>query len=216
MSQSSLSPKAETGKGKLTSGDKSQKRRLVQLQVGEKVFSTTHHTLCEESAYFRSLLSHHDKLLKNEICFVDADPELFSYVLRYLRHGIYPIAFDRSSGHDYATYVGIERLATEFGIKKLAKWLVDKKYESAIKCAVSFERMKPSLVSWLDDTLPSRFHLSADHVNFLPDSNGVIWEVRKRFTARPEAILAVPRESRLTRGREQFWWAWEDAGLPTG
>lgn len=144
---------------------------------------------------------------------MDADPELFSHILRYLRHGIYPVAFSRSSGHDYATYLGIERLATELRIERLTKWLVDKQYESAIKCAVSFERMKPSVFNWLSDTLPPRLYLSTDHVNFLPDSNGRVWEVKKRFMVRPEAFLAEPHGSRSTQV-VQWLRASKDTQLP--
>lgn len=198
MSRTS-STKTEMGRGEPGAGVTSQEGQLICLHVGEKVFSTTHHTLCKESTYFQSLLSDRNRQLTNGSYFVDADPELFSYILRYLRHGIYPIFFSRSSGHDYATYLGIERLATELRIERLTKWLVDKQYESAIKCAVSFERMKPSVFNWLSDTLPTRLYLSTDHVNFLPDSNGRVWEVKKRFIVRPEVFLAEPQRSRSTQ-----------------
>lgn len=132
MSQPSSSSKAETGRDKQKSGVESRKAQLIHLQVGEKVFSTTRHTLCKESAYFRTLLRDQAQQLTGGTYFVDADPELFSHILRYLRHGIYPVSFSRCSGHDYATYLGVERLATEFGIQKLMKWFVDKQYESAM------------------------------------------------------------------------------------
>lgn len=132
MSQPSSSSKAETGRDKRKSGGESQKAQLIHLQVGEKVFSTTRHTLCKESAYFRALLRDQEQQLTGGTYFVDADPELFSHILRYLRHGIYPVSFSRCNGHDYATYLGVERLATEFGIQKLMKWFIDKQYESAM------------------------------------------------------------------------------------
>lgn len=188
MSQAS-STKTETEGGEPVPGVKSQERQSIRLQVGEKVFTTTYHTLCKESTYFQTQLT-------SGSYFLDADPELFSYILRYLRHGIYPVAFSRSSGHDYATYLGIERLATELRIKRLTKWLIDKQYESAVKCTVSFERMKPSVFNWLSDALPPRLYLSTDHVDFLPDSDGRVWEVKKRFMVRPEAFLAKAQGSR--------------------
>ncbi|KAG6362909.1 hypothetical protein INS49_008004 [Diaporthe citri] len=212
MSQAS-STKTETERGEPAPGVKSQERQPIRLQVGETVFSTTHHTLCKESTYFQCLLSDRNQQLTNGSYFVDADPELFSYILRYLRHGIYPVSFSRSSGHDYATYLGIERLATELRIERLTKWLVDKQYESAIKCAVSFERMKPSMFNWLSDTLPPRLYLSTDHVNFLPDSNGRVWEVKKRFMVRPEAFLTEPQGSRSTQV-VQWLRASQDTQLP--
>lgn len=193
------STKTETGRGEPVPGVKSQEQQPIRLQVGETVFSTTRQTLCKESTYFQFLLSDRNQKLTNGSFFIDADPELFSYILRYLRHGIYPVLFSRSNGHDYATYLGIERLATDLRIERLTKWLVDKQYESAIKCAVSFERMKPSVFNWLSDTLPTRLYLSTDHINFLPDSNGRVWEVKKRFIVRPEAFLAELQGSRSTQ-----------------
>jgi hypothetical protein len=155
-------------------------RRIVRLQVGETVFTTTQHTLCKESAYFQSLLSDQYQQLTSGEFFVDADPGLFAYILRYLRHGIYPVCFSQESGHDLATYLGIERLATEFGIEKLAKWLVDRQYESAVECSVSFDDKSP---------FGSRSYTSTDHVNCYPRRGGWVCMIKTRFTARREAFL---------------------------
>lgn len=193
MSQTS-SKKAGAGRGKPALGTKLQKRRrIIRLQVGETTFTTTHHTLCKESAYFQTLLSDRNQQLTNGTYFVDADPDLFAHILRYLRHGIYPISFTPNNIHDHATYLGIERLAADFGIERLVKWTVDKQYESAIECSVSFERV----IAWHSQTAsPISRPMMTDHVDFVPDSNGRIWEVKKRLTARPEAFLAEPQGSR--------------------
>lgn len=80
--------------------------------------------------------------------------------------------------------MGIQRLAADLGIDWLAKWLVHKQYESAIECSVSFEDMASDADCWLAP-LPPRSYISMDRGNFLTESNGRVWEVRKRFTVRP-------------------------------
>lgn len=173
----------------------SPERRIVILQVGETVFTTTEHTLCKESAYFQSLLSDRNKQLPGGNFFVDADPDLFAYILQYLRHGIYPVCFSQGSGHDIVTYLGIQRVAADLGIEKLAKWLVDRQYESAVECSASVQEISlygstpyPSTdqVSFL--TCPS-----TDHGAFSLPSNK-IHMVRQSLTVRPEAFLEENRD----------------------
>lgn len=103
-----------------------QKRRIVRLQAGETAFVTTHHTLCKVSTFFQSLLSDRSQQLPNGTYFVDADPELFAHILRYLRHGIYPVSFTSSQDHEHGTCLGVKRLATDLGIERLAKGIADK------------------------------------------------------------------------------------------
>lgn len=190
MSQAS-SRQAEAARARPSSGVTLQKQRVVRLQVGETVFVTTYHTLCKESAFFQSSLSDRYQQLTNGTYFVDADPELFAHILRYLRHGIYPVSFTPSKGHDHATYLGIKRLATDLGIERLAKWISEKQYESAIECSVTLERVRPEF-NWHPYTFRPRSYHSPYHVHFFSDSNSQIWEVKKRLTARPDAFLTEP------------------------
>lgn len=156
--------------------------RVVRLHVGEKVFSTTVRTLLKESAYFRSLTPDARQKLANETFFVDADPDLFAYVLRYLRHGIYPVCFSLDGGHDYVTYSGIRLLAEKFAIESLARWLADRQYESAIECSVSVGKMRA------DDTFIS--HSSAERIDGLGlPEQGSIFVFKRRFTAREDVFL---------------------------
>ncbi|KAK2611378.1 hypothetical protein N8I77_004719 [Diaporthe amygdali] len=190
MSQS-LSTRTQMGRWKPASGKRSQNQEIIHLRVGETVFITTRYTLCKESSYLQSLLSDRKQQLTDGTYFVDADPKLFAYILRYLRHGIYPVLLSGRGGHDLTTYVTIERFAADLQIEGLAKWLHDKHYESAIECSVSFDAvMNPNYVG---PTILSRPYLPTDDVDFLVAStssnNGRVWEVKKRFTVRPEAIL---------------------------
>lgn len=166
---------------------RSPERRVVHLQVGETVSSTTEHNLCEESAYFRSLLSDRNKQLPGENLFGDADPDLFAYILQYLRHGIYPVCFSQGNGHDIAKYLGIQRVAADLGIEKLAKWLVDRQYESAVECSVSFQEIR------LRRSTP---YPSTDQVSFLPcPPTNRLFLTKQRINTYGQAKLYSPAKS---------------------
>ncbi|KAK0615154.1 hypothetical protein B0T17DRAFT_619960 [Bombardia bombarda] len=75
----------------------------VVLNAGGRKYTTTVGTLVDRSEFFASLSSGRWAIPKNEdgSIFVDADPDIFEYVLRYLRRGVFPLAFNRETGHDY-------------------------------------------------------------------------------------------------------------------
>src|SRR4051812_26960470 len=80
----------------------------IDLQVGERRFTTTKDTLTTESGFFSSLLSGRwDNTLEDGSHFIDADPALFQHILRYLRRGVFPLFFDLEKGHDYSLYLSL-------------------------------------------------------------------------------------------------------------
>lgn len=107
---------------------------IITLQVGERHFVTTSTTLAEESAYFASLLS--GRWMDTQAdgsYFIDADPAVFEHILRYLRHGMFPVFYDRSKGHDYSLYEVLLEQARYFQIPRLEKWLEDSTFLKAVK-----------------------------------------------------------------------------------
>lgn len=75
--------------------------RQITLQVGERRFITTRDTLVGESGFFTSLLARRwDNAQEDGSYFIDADPDLFYHVLRYLHRGILLIFYDKAKGHD--------------------------------------------------------------------------------------------------------------------
>jgi BTB/POZ domain-containing protein KCTD9 len=60
--------------------------------------------------------------------FVDADPQLFDHILRYLRRGVLPIFYDNIRGHDHGLYRALLEEARYFQIDRLENWLSDKSY----------------------------------------------------------------------------------------
>ncbi|KAL8960475.1 MAG: hypothetical protein Q9183_005459, partial [Haloplaca sp. 2 TL-2023] len=105
----------------------------IVLQVGEQCFRTLKSTL-EGSTFLRSLTEDRWSAEKQAdgSYFLDQDPELFKHVLRFLRHGIFPLCYDKGKGHDFATYDGIRIMAEFLGVKDLATWLNAKQYLSAV------------------------------------------------------------------------------------
>lgn len=106
----------------------------IALMVGERYFYTTRSTLCRESRFFRRYFCDAEKEDRKwgSAYFLDADAFLFDYVLRYLRHGIFPVIYSRGSGHDHAAYAGLVQLATELEVHRLETWLRERKYRAAI------------------------------------------------------------------------------------
>ena len=80
----------------------------LSLQVGERKFTTTKATL-SKSGFFSALLAGpwEGDLLMDGSYFIDADPDIFDFVLKYLRHGILPLFYDKVKGHDYRLYLAV-------------------------------------------------------------------------------------------------------------
>jgi len=101
----------------------------ITIQVGERRFVSTRQTLIEESRYFASLLSGRwNSAQADGSYFVDADPNLFEHILRYLRRGVLPVFYDKVKGHDYAQYLALLEEAKYFQISRLEDWLEKKRY----------------------------------------------------------------------------------------
>jgi BTB/POZ domain len=117
----------------------------VTLNVGGRKFLTTIGTLVDRSNYFASLFSGRwamPKQLDGSI-FIDTDPNVFEHVLRYLRRGVFPLAFDKETGHDYKLYIEILSEARYFQIPKLEKWLEGKCYIHCVDFSTAQKRVGP-------------------------------------------------------------------------
>lgn len=111
---------------------------IIKLQVGEQRFITTRQTLCEESPFFRALLASHWQVpVLDGHYFVDMDPDIFRHILRYLRHGVFPLLYHPSDGHDLAAYAALLRLADYLQIDKLATWLREQHYYKSVSVEVN-------------------------------------------------------------------------------
>ncbi|KAF7901774.1 uncharacterized protein EAF01_007073 [Botrytis porri] len=115
----------------------------VTLQVGERRFVTTKNTMTGESPFFAALLS--GRWDSNEQVdgsyFIDADPNLFEHILRYLRRSVLPIFYDIKKGHDHALYLALLGEARYFQIARLENWLQNKRYLYAVRIYSSVEEL---------------------------------------------------------------------------
>ena len=116
----------------------------IQLQVGERRFTTLASTLTDGSSFFASLLSDRwsDSRSDDGSFFVDADPDLFAHILRYLRRGVLPILYNKCQGFDYGFYGALKEEAEYFGIEPLRKWIEEKEYLRAVTIRYSAEEVK--------------------------------------------------------------------------
>lgn len=139
---------------------------LVYLSVGGQTFVTMADTL-QESEYLRQLTSQSiDKR-----CFVDADPELFKHILRYLRHGQYPLFYQEGSGFDYGKYNDLLLEAEQLKIRKLANWIEHEAFKKLVK--VDFQ------ISTLKDIDPDNLQLPS-HLS-KPYSVKILSTIEKRY-----------------------------------
>lgn len=108
------------------------------LQVGSERFFTTTKAL-SRSPRFEAKLKKGWKSRKQAdgSYFLDADPKIFEHVLRFLRHGIYPLAYDSFKGHDFGLYAAVCRLANTYQVEKLSMWLREQRYLEVIRTETS-------------------------------------------------------------------------------
>ncbi|KAF7881024.1 uncharacterized protein EAF02_006915 [Botrytis sinoallii] len=102
----------------------------ITLQVGERRFITTKNTMTGESHFFAALMSGRWDSNKQAdgSYFIDADPDLFEHILRYLRRSVLPIFYHPEKGHDHVLYLALLGEARYFQITRLENWLKNKRY----------------------------------------------------------------------------------------
>ena len=114
----------------------------ITLQVGGRRFVTTGETLSRESGFFSTLLSGHwDHIQADGSFLIDADPQLFEHILRYLRRGVLPVFYDNSKGHDHALYLALMEEAKYFQISRLVQWIESRRFLDAVKIVWSAKEL---------------------------------------------------------------------------
>lgn len=101
----------------------------VVLRIGEKQFFTTRATVAE-SALLTTLLST-DATHDGEY-FLDADPDMFTQILRFLRTRRFPLFYDQTHGYDAERYLELLVAAQFYHIPTLEMWLSEKRYLGAV------------------------------------------------------------------------------------
>jgi len=107
--------------------------RLITLDVGGRIFRTYKTTL-EDSEWLHAYIERW--LPSNSLdspLFIDADPDLFEHILRYLRRQeVFPLFWSKDRGFDYDLYNRLEAEAGHFGILALEDWIKEKQYLQAV------------------------------------------------------------------------------------
>lgn len=75
------------------------------IRTPQRSFITDPQKWVGKSAYFEDLFSGkgNDKQLDGSY-FVESDDHIFEHILRYLRTGILPVFYDKTTGHDFQLY----------------------------------------------------------------------------------------------------------------
>ena len=105
----------------------------ITLQIGDRRFITTESTLKDGSPYFAAFFSGrwtHTKL--DGAYFIDEDGDTFEHILRYLRHKVRPLFWDRTNGFDRQKYNALRVSAEFFGVQSLSDWIKTERYSSAV------------------------------------------------------------------------------------
>jgi hypothetical protein len=110
--------------------------KIITLDIGGRKFKTTLDTLRSGSGLFHRQLSGRFPWSRQEdgSYFMDADPDLFAHLLRFMRRPeVFPLFYTKANGFDYDLYNRLEIEAEYFQMDELREWIKEKKYLKAIE-----------------------------------------------------------------------------------
>ncbi|KAL8719763.1 MAG: hypothetical protein Q9225_003279 [Loekoesia sp. 1 TL-2023] len=172
--------------------------RPIVLQVGEKRFYATEDTL-SGSGMLKAMITERWESSKQAdgSFFIDVDPEAFEHILRFLRHGVYPLCYDIVKGHDFAMYTTIHKQADYLMIDQLVEWLDKQQYLQAVSTETSARIVE-------DENRLFSTNASNTKVHYHPS-----WRIQKKYVC-PRGIPvhydnpgACGRACRLAQGDEE-------------
>lgn len=108
---------------------------VITIDVGGRKYKTFTATLRAESDLFRVQISDYFtwEPEPDGSYFLDADPDLFEHLLRFMRRpNVFPLFYTKATGFDYDLYNRLEVEAEYFQMGILHAWIKEKKYLNAI------------------------------------------------------------------------------------
>ena len=115
----------------------------VEFQVGERRFTTLASTIPENSLLGSIISGRWESCRSNDgSYFIDADPELFAHILRYLRRLVLPIFYSQTDGFNHSLYDALQAEAEYFGVDGLSDWIKDRGYLKAVTNWYDVEEVK--------------------------------------------------------------------------
>ena len=103
--------------------------KTLVLDIGGRKFKVSRDTLQAESGLFRHQLSGRFpwEPEMDGSYFLDADPDLFEHLLRFMRRPeVLPLFYDAAKGFDYDLYNRLEAESQYFQINVLHEWIKNK------------------------------------------------------------------------------------------
>ena len=146
-SPSPINPSHTSPKPKDPANPQPREPSIFTLNVGGRIFRTYATTLRDAGLFDRMFERWpHANSAKNPL-FIDADPDLFAHILRYLRRPqIFPLFWDPAKGFDYDLYNRLEAEAQYFDIQPLENWIKERRYLKAVE--VTFDTLLADLNKW--------------------------------------------------------------------
>ena len=151
-------------------------RTNITLDVGGRIFKTLLSTLISESGYFRALFSEKWESTSNKDIphFIDADPDTFEHLLRYMRRpSLFPLFWSRATGFDYDLYNRVGHEARYFQVDELSNWIEEQGFIDNIitKVDISSEQSIDQIRSTTikgNEEVSYRWVLKSRHVYLCP------------------------------------------------
>ncbi|KAL5117893.1 hypothetical protein ACEQ8H_004211 [Pleosporales sp. CAS-2024a] len=113
---------------------------IITLDVGGRTFKTETATLTNGSGLFKRQLSPSWSWTpqRDGSYFIDADPDLFAHLLRFMRRPeVFPLFYTQTHGFDYDLYNRLQAEAAYFQVHELHEWIHNREYDKAVKVHVS-------------------------------------------------------------------------------
>ncbi|CAO2654971.1 Nn.00g117040.m01.CDS01 [Neocucurbitaria sp. VM-36] len=160
---------------------------IVTLNIGGRKFTVARDTL-RESKLFRLQLSDNYTWTPEAdgSYFLDADPDLFVHILRFMRRpSAFPLFYNSATGFDYDLYNRLEVEAEYFQLDALHAWIKEKKYLQAVKVSTGYPVMQD-----LEEVGPNMYQANRS------DDWHVIPRTRK--------VYLCPRQIHVHRGHPEL------------
>jgi hypothetical protein len=112
---------------------------VITLDIGGRLFKASTDVLIAESGLFQRQLSGRFTWTPQAdgSYFLDADPEIFEHLLRYMRRpGSCPLFWSKERGFDYDMYRRLQDEAEYFQVDALYRWIKEMRYTSAVNIYV--------------------------------------------------------------------------------
>jgi len=121
--------------------------------------------------------------------YIDADPDLFTHILKYLRRGVFPLSYsaEPGRGHDHKLYMDLLGEARHFRLPMLEHWLSQKLYLRAVEVTTHARAGSAPNRAWSSD------FVSTELVSY-PETELKKWACRDEILAKHDDMCRLERK----------------------